>query len=390
MKDLVSIFLLIVAVMLMCLMWPFSLQTVTMQEMDTTQHYSTAQAQMLSMYQAAGNTLQDLNTQLFKQLPYRVEVPGNEALSNALTIYNFYAYHMEEAIVVANEAQSQSQSVDLNFPGIGSVQTISWAPVVSNSISVNDNVAKLIAIGVMGRSYTEIGSRPDADTCEGGNSYALQTAEWKSFTHEQKLVALNNPNFMNEPLTVGNNGTNNRWAGYNPPYTPYKGSTNSNHVQGQSYPNDPNGNRYTGKWGYGLIQFTAGRRVNLANWSEMNGYNFEEFGSQLYYSVIEWVRMTNGIEYVVSELTGLDPSDDAACERAVQLMYGTFVYHGGGVRVDAVTGCSDSSCGHSMHTESNNNLYKHDYAGTDMSILEVCRLFDAQGPEAFGGSFVYD
>lgn len=329
------------------------------------------QGNALSNWQVARETTKSNDTTYFKELPYRVVIPDNEALSNALTIYNFYAYHMDDAVALADSATASSKQINLDFPGIGTVQEISWSPALHNHVEITDNVAKLIAIGVMGRAYTEIGNNPHADHPEAGNNADNMYQEWNSFTHEQKLVALNTPSFMNDPLTNGawQDGRLNRWDGYNPGSAP--------------------GNRVTGKWGYGLIQFTGGRRINMANWAELNGYNFEEFDAQLVYSVIEYVRMTKGLEYVVDELTGLDPANDKDCERAVQLIYGTYVYHGGGVMVDAVNGCS--SCGSSQkHTDSNENLYKQGYANTNMSILEVVRKFDAEGPEGFGGSFVVE
>lgn len=385
-KDIAQIMVIFLIVFMICFMWVNPFESVDYFNVDLTGAYNNSQASMLMRYLSYDKAQDSAQSQYFKSMPYRVEVPGNEALSNALTIYNFYAYHLDEAIEIASASEAMTKNVNLNFSGIGDVSEISWSPDYNHTVSVDDNTAKLIAIGIMGRAYTEIGKNPHADHPEGGNNSANMYEEWNSFTHEQKLAALNNAQFMNTPLTAGswNDGRSNRWGGYNPPYTPYKGETNANHVKGQSYPTDPTGNRYTGKWGYGLIQFTGGRRINMANWAELNGYNFEEFDAQLYYSVVEFMRKTTGIEYVVSELSGRNPANDADCERAVQLMFGEFVYHGGGVSIPAGGVCS--SCG-KTHTDSNDNLYKHNYANTDMSILEVCRLFDSGGPEAFGGHF---
>lgn len=258
---------------------------------------------------------------------YVVTVPGNEQLSLVLTLYNFVAYHTDEIVERSrNNVIPGYSHHDLDFDSIDT---------------------RLLGVGLCGTFLNEIGKEStNIDVPEyGGNGDAIQ-AEWNTYTLDQKIAALLDDDYMI-----------NRWS------------------KSYAYYN----NALTGKWGYGVIQFTGDRRKNFGLWAQANNQDITQLDVQLTWIPIEWQQtLFPSMEYIISELQGRSADNLDDCKRAVQLIFADTVYHGAKFEVPVGGVCSYSK--HNPpddHTARNVNLDIQNFAGTGMTLYEAIMAWDA-------------
>lgn len=239
--DLVQICVLLLVVVLICTFWNVS-DSLADPELETDISgfgQQSSQSQFIASYTRARE--QEQLTETFrKQIvhsEYSVTGSGYDNVDLRLSAFNMLAYHWDALEEAVRTAFPDSQPVE--FP--------------------DDIDMEVFALAVMGTSLDESGSTGTVDKPESGNNWGNMQQEWQSFTDEQKIEALLDPQFMNKPLSDGpwQDGRPNRWDGYLP------------------------GNCAAGKWGYGLYQWTAGRREVLGTLWRDTDYNLSTIDGQM-------------------------------------------------------------------------------------------------------------
>lgn len=198
---------------------------------------STAQSQFVARYLNHGSLAEEVERERKEHsTDLLVTGSGYDYVDLRLSAFNMLAYHWQdlEQIVIECIGADYPQLRPVDFP---------------------ENVdMELFALGVMGTSLEETGSSGGVDIPEWGGNGAVVQKEWNALTEEQKIAALYDPLYMV-----------NRWS--------------------KSY--DYYANALVGKWGYGLYQWTAERRIVLADLWTKSGYDLSTIDGQMLMVVAE-------------------------------------------------------------------------------------------------------
>lgn len=223
------IFALIVVVMLVCLMMSLVVPEVNVPQPDTVTGYNMQQSRMLSVFQRANAQAADSALSYKKELhngEWMVTGTGYDNVDVRLSAFNMLAYHWQELEEVVLEIYPQLRPIE--FP---------------------ENIdMEMFALSVMGCSLSETGSTGGVDTPEYGGNRSGVMAEWQTMTDQEKINALLDPYWMLS-----------RWS---TSYAYYNNAT-------------------WGGWGYGLYQWTAGRREVLAHLWQESGYDLSQIDGQM-------------------------------------------------------------------------------------------------------------
>lgn len=251
---------------------------------------------------------------------WEVTGSGNELLDRALSAYNYIAHYMDPALDYVYE--------DLTF---------AKPKLERKGADFSTIDRRILAAGFVACFKSEIGGcNNGVDVVENWNSISELQTTWNGMSYEQKLSALKDDSWLK------NNGFS---------LTDTQAS---------------------GKWGYGIIQFTGGRRINLASFGEKEGIDITQLAGQMQYVLVEWYCMINGttVPYFQQRLQG-KPFTAESCALACDLIYSYTVYSGAGYPTA------------SFREDRHNNIYSPDWYGTGMTMFEALEAFEAEGVAAF-------
>lgn len=290
--------------------------------MAVTASRSTAQSAAHTLYEtaAARKDPNDGYTDNSTKEDWIVTGSGDEMLDQALSAYNYIAYHMDPALdYIYGDLTFASPRLPRDGADFSSIDR------------------RVLAAGFVACFKSEIGGCTNGvDVVENWNNINALRQAWLGMSYEQKLAALKDDAWLR----------NKGWA---------LTSTQS-----------------AGHWGYGIIQFTKGRRVNLASFGEHENIDITQLSGQMLYVLVEWYCMINSttVPYFQDRLLG-KPFTAESCALACDLIYSYTVYSGAGYPAA------------SFRQDRHNNINTDNWYGTGMTMFEALQAFDAEGVSAF-------
>lgn len=251
---------------------------------------------------------------------WEVTGSGNDMLDRALSAYNYIAYYMDPALdYIYNDLTYATPMLDREGADFSAIDR------------------RILAAGFVACFKNEIGGCTNGvDVVENWNELSSLRQEWTAMSYDQKIAALKDDNWL-----------------------------------------DDNGYALTstqagGDWGYGIIQFTGGRRINLATFGEQEGIDITQLQGQMLYVLVEWYCKINSttVPYFQNTLLG-KPFTADSCALACDLIYSYTVYSGSGYPAA------------SFREDRHSNINTADWYGTGMTMFEALQAFDAEGVSAF-------
>lgn len=336
-------------VLLLCFMWPDFLTTVHLPEIQFGQHQSTAQTLFISQLLESQGNDEAAEKERRHSSEFMVTGSGYENVDIRLSAFNMLAYHWDEMekIVLDAIGSKYSNAKPCDFP--------------------DDVDMELFALAVMGTSLSETSSDGTVDMPEKGKNPEAMLAEWASFSEEEKIAALMNKTFMNEPLSDGpwQDGRANRWDGYN--------GVKSSDPKVYWPENDPQGARFTGKWGYGLYQWTAKRREVFADIWEKSGYDMSKIDGQVLMIVAEAMGATTWRNQYHRVFNMLTTSNFPGGVNDPDYKYSIAAFWSSCVRGNYKASLSELKGG--AHSTRNENLELSKYAVNGHTWLEIYKAY---------------
>ena len=283
--QLIPVFVVVLVVLVWCAMqdilWGGSIELVDV----TYGQPNSAQSQFVAQYLSArqeADKREDERKQYLHNGEWEVTGTGDDRLDELLTIYNTLAYHYDE--VVAEVISKDPSAVPLTLPA--------------------DVDLEVYALSILGTSLYESSA---SDTVE---SWGVSSSTWASLSDDQKIAALKDHNWLHDINAAAGNaqGKSNYvdssgYARYangviaNEPGSNGKPKSNGGYQRG----NVVTGKDYYGKtvtiggrWGYGMYQWTYGRRVSMANAWEALPYDMSTMYGQIIWSVAEGMNGFGG------------------------------------------------------------------------------------------------
>lgn len=320
-KKLALPFLLIFAVMFAVFI-PTGAEDVEDVVMAVSSPVTTSQAAAHTMYMRAAmeRDPNDGYVDNSTETEWEVSGTGNEQLDRALSAYNYIAHYMDPALdYIYNDLTFASPKVKREKSDFSTVDR------------------RILAAGFVACFKSEIGGCTNGvDVVENWQVIPALRSEWLSMNYQQKIAALKDNAWLRS----------NGWA--------------------------KTDKQASGKWGYGIIQFTGGRRVNLATFGLQEGIDITELSGQMLYVLVEWYCMINGttVPYFQERLQGKQFTAES-CALACDLIFSYTVYSGSGYPSA------------SFRDDRHHNIYAEDWYGTGMTMFEALQAFDSEGITAF-------
>lgn len=251
---------------------------------------------------------------------WEVSGTGNEKLDRALSAYSYIAYNLDAALDYVYSNEKGSTQVDRDGADFSTVDR------------------RVLAAGFVACFKSEIGGCDNGvDVVENWQSFSALREKWKGMDYKDKLSALEDDDWLKDngfALTA---------------------------IQEKGY------------WGYGIIQFTAGRRKNLASFGQREGVDITSLAWQMQYSLMEWYCKLSHtpVPYFHEQLLDKDFTAES-CAYACDLIY-TYTVRTGSGYVASLT----------LNTDRHENINTQNWYGTGMTMFEALKKFDSAGVAAF-------